>query len=77
MFQIWQALEGSILLCKTILYVPDKPGSLAKLANLFGKREINIIYFYYNRSEHPNKVIIEAKHKKLNAFKHLYEDLMK
>ncbi len=75
MFQIWQSLEDTAFLCKTILYAPDKPGSLAKLANLFGKRGINITYFYYNRSEHPNKVIIEAKHKELNPFKILFKEL--
>jgi len=77
MFQLWQSLDNSNFLCKSVLYVPDKPGSLAKLANFFGKYGINITYFYYNRSEHPNKVIIEAKHKELSPFKLLFEELKK
>jgi glyoxylase-like metal-dependent hydrolase (beta-lactamase superfamily II) len=77
MFHLWQSLDNSNFLCKSVLYVPDKPGSLAKLANFFGKYGINITYFYYNRSEHPNKVIIEAKHKELSPFKLLFEELKK
>ncbi len=42
-----------------MLYVPDEPGTLAALAGLFGDHGVNIILFHYNRSEHPNRVILE------------------
>jgi len=61
MFQIWQSAEKDSFLCKAKLYVPDKSGSLARIANLFAQKYINITYFYYNRSEHPNRVLIEGK----------------
>ncbi|HTZ17860.1 MAG TPA: MBL fold metallo-hydrolase [Dissulfurispiraceae bacterium] len=41
-------------------YLDDRPGSLASLANLFAGYGINILYFSYNRSEHPNRVLVEV-----------------
>jgi len=74
MWEIFKELEGDFFLLRTQFFVPDRPGSLASLAELFAKRKINIVYFYYNRSEHPNKVIIEAKSEDLEQFKSLYEE---
>jgi glyoxylase-like metal-dependent hydrolase (beta-lactamase superfamily II) len=41
-------------------YLDDRPGSLASLANLFAKFGINILYFSYNRSIHPNRVLLDV-----------------
>jgi glyoxylase-like metal-dependent hydrolase (beta-lactamase superfamily II) len=56
----YRACDGSHWLGKLVLYVPDRSGILATLAGLFGKRGINIVLFHYNRSEHANRVILEA-----------------
>ncbi|HHW21079.1 MBL fold metallo-hydrolase [Thermodesulfovibrio thiophilus] len=71
MFQIWHSPESDLFLCKTKIYVPDKPGLLARIAYLFAKNEVNITYFYYNRSEHPNLVLVEGKHSEIQAFESL------
>ncbi len=63
MFQLWQSLDKKQYLCKTVTYLTDKPGYLAKIANLFASHHINITFFHFNRSEHPNRVVIEGKHK--------------
>lgn len=76
MFELWKSLTGDELICKSRLFVPDKPGSLANLAFAFGKRGINITYFYYNRSEHPNRVLVEGRHWNYETFKDL-EDFFK
>ena len=57
--RLYRASDGSHWLGKLVLYVPDEPGTLATLAGLFGSYGINIILFHYNRSEHPNRVILE------------------
>lgn len=75
MFQIWKSLTEDELICKTRLFVPDKPGSLANLANAFGRRGINITYFYYNRSEHPNRVLVDGRHKDIGTLRDLEEAL--
>ncbi|MCS7203877.1 MAG: MBL fold metallo-hydrolase [Thermodesulfovibrio sp.] len=77
MFQLWQLLEKESFICKTKIFIPDKPGSLAKIASVFAQNQINIIYFYYNRSEHPNRVLIEGKCSKKEAFITLYKNLTK
>ena len=61
MFEVWKSVDKEKYLCKTKIYVPDKPGVLAKIADTFATHDINISFFYYNRSEHPNRVIIEGK----------------
>lgn len=63
------------MICKTRLFVPDKPGSLANLANAFGRRGINITYFYYNRSVHPNRVLVDGRHKDIGTLRNLEEVL--
>lgn len=75
MLKIFKEVSKNYFICKTTIFVPDQPGSLAKLANMFAKRGINITYFYYNRSEHSNRVIIEGKHEKIDLFKDLKEEL--
>lgn len=74
MWETLRALDGNLFLVRTKFYVPDKPGSLAKLAELFSKRNINIVLFYYNRSEHPNRVVIEGKALDSESLKSLYEE---
>ena len=46
---------------KGAFFLVDRPGSLAELASVFSKHSINIIFFHYNRSEHPNRVLLEVK----------------
>jgi|WetSurMetagenome_2_1015567.scaffolds.fasta_scaffold00104_28 glyoxylase-like metal-dependent hydrolase (beta-lactamase superfamily II) len=53
--------EENIFLGKGSFYVSDRPGELSGLAGMFAENGVNIILFYYNRSEHPNRVIIEAE----------------
>jgi glyoxylase-like metal-dependent hydrolase (beta-lactamase superfamily II)/ACT domain-containing protein len=47
-------------LARGAVWLPDQPGSLAWLAGLFGEAGANIIHFHHNRSEHPNRVLLEA-----------------
>ncbi len=54
--------EGDYL-GKGCLFLLDRPGSLAELAGMFAAHGINIIFFHYNRSEHPNRVLIEVRTK--------------
>lgn len=72
--EVWRSLDNDLFLCRVKVYVPDKPGSLAKIASYFADYGINISYFYYNRSEHPNRVLVEGKSED-NIFKPLYKDL--
>jgi len=46
---------------KITAFLEDRPGSLAFLASIFAGYGINITYFHYNRSEHPNRVLIEVR----------------
>ncbi|BAW31514.1 amino acid-binding ACT domain protein [Methanothermobacter sp. MT-2] len=68
-------MDDGLFLCKVRVYVPDRPGSLAKIAGYFADYNINISYFYYNRSEHPNRVLVEGKSGD-NIFRSLYQDLL-
>lgn len=76
MWEISKSIDDKFIFVRTKLYVTDKPGSLAKLAELFSKRDINIVLFYYNRSEHPNRVIIEGKTFSLENLENLYNILL-
>jgi glycine cleavage system regulatory protein len=40
--------------------LPTGRGALAALASLFAGFGVNIIFFHYNRSEHPNRVVMEV-----------------
>ncbi len=50
------------------VFLPDRPGALYELSKIFGDLELNITYFYYNRSVHPNKVLVEATSKDISLF---------
>ncbi len=43
------------------LFLVDRPGSLAEVALLFAACGLNIIFFHYNRTEHPNRVLVEVR----------------
>lgn len=60
LFRIYHQESGSGYLAKISAYLPDRPGSLAGLAEIFSKHSINIILFHYDRSVHPNRVILEV-----------------
>jgi glyoxylase-like metal-dependent hydrolase (beta-lactamase superfamily II)/uncharacterized protein with ACT and thioredoxin-like domain len=61
-FRIYHsAAPGGDYLGKGCLFLVDRPGSLSELAGMFASYGINIIFFHYNRSEHPNRVLLEVK----------------
>jgi glyoxylase-like metal-dependent hydrolase (beta-lactamase superfamily II) len=67
-FQIYRSESlDEAFLGKGALYVSDRPGVLAELAGIFAEQAVNIIQFHYNRSEHPNRVIIEARSHDLDS----------
>ncbi|MFZ5906398.1 MAG: MBL fold metallo-hydrolase [Nitrospirota bacterium] len=57
------------------LFLVDRPGSLAELAGMFAAYDINIIVFHYNRSEHPNRVILEVRSKSEDALNLISSEL--
>ncbi len=59
-FRLYQAEDGTVYLAKIIIFIPDRPGSLAELAAAFARHDANIILFHYNRSEHQNRVLLEV-----------------
>ena len=69
--KFFQELKDNTFFIKTKVYLPDKPGSLANLSKLFFENGVNITYFHYNRSEHPNRVIVEGSSKNLENLKNL------
>lgn len=73
--EVWKSPSDDLFLYRVRVYVPDRPGSLAKIAGYFADYGINISYFYYNRSEHPNRVLVEGKSRD-DIFKSLYQDLL-
>lgn len=74
-FEVYKDIKEQKFLVKIKVFVPDKPGSLATLADLFGQNQVNIVYFYYNRSEHPNRVIIEGKFQDLSGWEKVRQSL--
>lgn len=59
-FRIYHSeVERDLYLGKLTVCIADRPGSLAELAGVFSKYGININFFHYNRSEHPNRVLVE------------------
>jgi glyoxylase-like metal-dependent hydrolase (beta-lactamase superfamily II)/glycine cleavage system regulatory protein len=66
-FEIYKRVDpkggagGSQSLGKAVVYVSDRPGVLAEISSMFSSHGVNITLFHYNRSEHPGKVIIEAR----------------
>lgn len=76
LFSVYKSVSGDEeYLCKAKIFVPDRPGSLAMLAGIFASNNINITYFSYNRSEHPNRVLIEGKSNDLQALENVYSKL--
>lgn len=72
-FRIYHPEQGSDYLAKITAYLPDRPGSLASLAEIFTKHSINITLFNYDRSVHPNRVILEVTGKTIDALKSSFE----
>lgn len=68
--------EGQNTLSKAVIYVPDRPGVLAELASMFAHHGVNITLFHYSRSEHPNRVIIEARTGTAARMEAAYTDLL-
>ena len=60
---------------KITAFLDDRPGSIANLANLFAKYNINILYFAYNRSMHPNRVLVEAGGSSLEALHSVRDEM--
>jgi glyoxylase-like metal-dependent hydrolase (beta-lactamase superfamily II) len=75
MFSILKELEKEKFFCKATVYLPDRPGALAELSGLFAEQGINIVFFYYNRSEHPNRVLVEGVHNSSSPLYRLQERL--
>jgi len=75
-FRIYRSAspEGDYL-GKGCLFLVDSPGSLSELASTFAAYGINIIFFHYNRSEHPNRVLIEVRSKSEDALNLISSEL--
>jgi len=56
-------------LAKICVFLPDRPGVLAELASTFARYGINITFFHYNRTEHPNRVLLEVTSTSLHALR--------
>ena len=75
-FRIYRAVSGAEgFLGKATAFLEDRPGSLAELAGAFAGYGVNITYFHYNRSEHPNRVIIEATSPKEESLEGIRREL--
>ncbi|MCX7920341.1 MAG: MBL fold metallo-hydrolase [bacterium] len=75
-FRIYKAESNEPdYLGKITVFLADRPGSLAALASIFAKFGINIIYFYYNRSEHPNRVLLEVRSESIDALHKVQQEL--
>jgi glyoxylase-like metal-dependent hydrolase (beta-lactamase superfamily II)/uncharacterized protein with ACT and thioredoxin-like domain len=63
-FRIYRSAsaEGDYL-GKGCLFLIDRPGSLSELASMFAAYGVSIVFFHYNRSEHPNRVLLEVRSK--------------
>jgi glyoxylase-like metal-dependent hydrolase (beta-lactamase superfamily II)/uncharacterized protein with ACT and thioredoxin-like domain len=57
------------------IFLVDRPGSLAEAASMFAVYGLNIIFFHYNRSEHPNRVLIEVASRNRGALDSIAERL--
>jgi len=69
-FQIYlPETKGDTYLAKICVFLPDRPGLLAELASTFVRYGINITFFYYNRTEHPNRVLLEVTSTSLSALR--------
>ncbi|UCF87707.1 MAG: MBL fold metallo-hydrolase [Nitrospiraceae bacterium] len=54
----------------------DRPGSLAAFAGIFSNFGINITFFHYDRSESPNRVLLEVTGRDLETFRQAYDELI-
>jgi glyoxylase-like metal-dependent hydrolase (beta-lactamase superfamily II)/ACT domain-containing protein len=61
--------KGDTFLAKIRVFLPDRPGLLAELASTFARYGINITFFHYNRTEHPNRVLLEVTSTSLYALR--------
>ncbi|MDI6711308.1 MAG: MBL fold metallo-hydrolase [Bacillota bacterium] len=77
LFRIYRFVSGDEddYLCRAMVFVADRPGSLATLAGVFGGHGVNITSFYYNRSAHPNRVMIQGRSDNLRALQEACRDL--
>lgn len=75
--RLYRAEETQELLLKTVVYLEDKPGQLHAFASLLAEKGANITYFYYNRSENPNRVLLEATGPDKEGFKEICQVLEK
>ncbi|MBN1134897.1 MAG: MBL fold metallo-hydrolase [Methanosarcinaceae archaeon] len=60
--RLYKLLSGPdeyLFLLKCCILLPDRPGELAALSVMVGQWKANIVRFYYNRSEHPEVVLLE------------------
>jgi glyoxylase-like metal-dependent hydrolase (beta-lactamase superfamily II)/ACT domain-containing protein len=75
-FLIYRSESGEpACLGKGSLFLVDRPGSLAELATLFARHGANIIFFHYNRSEHPNRVLLEVRSATSDALERAHQEL--
>jgi len=76
LFHIYRSVSGNEdYLCKVMVFVADRPGSLAALASIFASHNVNITSFHYNRSEHPNRVLVEGKSNDLQSLQNVCREL--
>ncbi len=75
--RIYRSADGSHWLGKLTAYVPDRAGTLASLAGLFSRHGINIIFFHYNRSEHPNRVVVEVTSPEQGELENSFREIKK
>jgi glyoxylase-like metal-dependent hydrolase (beta-lactamase superfamily II) len=61
--------KGDTFFAKICVFLPDRPGLLSELASTFARYGINITFFHYNRTEHPNRVLLEVTSTSLHALK--------
>ncbi len=64
------------LIVKLSVLLPDRPGSLENVSSLIAARGGNITFFYYNRSEHSNRVTLEIKLDSKETLEKLLADFM-
>ncbi len=66
---------GGRFLAKIRAFLVDRPGSLAELASIFSEYSVNIVFFHYNRTEHPNRVLLEVESGSSNSLRLVREEL--
>ncbi|MEW6602494.1 MAG: MBL fold metallo-hydrolase [Nitrospirota bacterium] len=75
-FRVYRYESGDRhFLVKISAFLADRPGSLAELAGIFKQYSINIIFFSYDRSVHPNRVLLEVKCSSDTTISQVYEEL--